>query len=145
MAKSIQTEIIINATPERVWSVLTDFKNFPAWNPFIKSIEGEVIVGKKISVKIQPPAMRAMTFNPTVLTYNENHEFSWIGYVFGKGVFDGKHRFELIPLENNRTLLRHSEVFSGLLVPLLWRKMYANTRLGFEQMNAVLKYLSETK
>ena len=38
MAKEIKTEILINATPEKVWSILTSFDNYPNWNPFIKSI-----------------------------------------------------------------------------------------------------------
>ena len=45
MAKEIKTEILINATPEKVWTILTNFDNYPNWNPFIKSIKGEVKVG----------------------------------------------------------------------------------------------------
>lgn len=30
-----------------VWNVLLDFERHPSWNPFIKSIKGEQIVGKK--------------------------------------------------------------------------------------------------
>jgi hypothetical protein len=39
MAKEIKTEILINATPEKVLSILTIFDNYPNWNPFIKSIK----------------------------------------------------------------------------------------------------------
>jgi uncharacterized protein YndB with AHSA1/START domain len=39
--KEIKTEIIINSKPEKVWSILTDFKNQPNWNPFISNISGE--------------------------------------------------------------------------------------------------------
>jgi len=28
-AKEIKTEILINATPEKVWAILTDFENYP--------------------------------------------------------------------------------------------------------------------
>ena len=40
MAKEIKTEILINAAPEKVWSILTNFEKYPDWNPFIKSING---------------------------------------------------------------------------------------------------------
>ena len=43
--KEIKTEIIINTKPEKVWEVLTDFENYPTWNPFIQNISGEQKVG----------------------------------------------------------------------------------------------------
>lgn len=55
MAKEIKTEILINATPEKVWSILTSFDNYPNWNPFIKSIKGEAKVGNKIKVCMHTP------------------------------------------------------------------------------------------
>ena len=44
--KEISTNININATAEKVWSVLTNFSKYSDWNPFIKTIEGEVLFGK---------------------------------------------------------------------------------------------------
>ena len=32
--REIKTQIEINAAPERVWAVLTDFQQTPSWNPF---------------------------------------------------------------------------------------------------------------
>ena len=37
MKKEIKTEILIKASPQIVWSILTDFENYPHWNPFIKA------------------------------------------------------------------------------------------------------------
>ena len=42
MAKEIKTEIVIHATPEKIWKILTDFGNYPQWNPFIVSVTGDV-------------------------------------------------------------------------------------------------------
>ena len=50
--KSIQTEIIINAPKEKVWKVLTDFENYPYWNTFIVSIEGELKEGSRLKNKM---------------------------------------------------------------------------------------------
>ena len=33
--KEIITETIVDTKPEKVWEVLTDFENYPTWNPFI--------------------------------------------------------------------------------------------------------------
>ena len=46
--KEILTEIDISASASKTWEILTDFKNFPQWNPFIRQIEGTPIVGAKL-------------------------------------------------------------------------------------------------
>ena len=55
MAIKVSSEILINATPQKIYSILTDFKDFPNWNPFITSIAGDLQVGKSLAVTISPP------------------------------------------------------------------------------------------
>jgi hypothetical protein len=142
MAKEVKTEILINATPEKVWEILTNFDNYPTWNPFIKSIEGEVKVGNKIKVSIQPPNSKAMTFKPRVLAFETNKEFLWLGHLLFTGLFDGEHKFELIDNGNGTTTFKQSEKFKGIFVGLL---NLENTKKGFEAMNEKLKEMAERK
>lgn len=139
MAKQIKTQIMISATPDKVWSVLTDFENHPKWNPFIKSITGEVKVGNQITVSIAPPNGKGMTFKPRVLVFDQNKEFRWIGKLIFKGLFDGEHKFELIDNRNGTTTFKHSENFKGLLVGLFKDQLENNTKKGFELLNESLK------
>ena len=88
MATEIKTSIIINANPEKIWTTLTNFENYSSWNPFIKSLSGEVSVGNKIKVEFEE-----MTFKPKVLVFTKNKEFKWVGHLLFPGVFDGKHHF----------------------------------------------------
>ena len=46
MTRRIDTEILIQASSERVWAVLTDFAAYPEWNPFIVSLEGKAEWGE---------------------------------------------------------------------------------------------------
>jgi hypothetical protein len=145
MAKEIKTEILINATPEKVWSILTNFDNYPNWNPFIKSIKGEVKVGNKITVRIEPPEAKGMTFRPKILTLETNKELKWIGHLLFTGLFDGEHKFELIDNGDGTTTFRQNEKFKGILVPLFKKQLDNNTKKGFEEMNKKLKELAEQK
>ena len=43
--KQIRTEVEIESSPDRIWQVLTDFAAFPGWNPFIKSVTGDLEPG----------------------------------------------------------------------------------------------------
>ncbi|WP_439490197.1 SRPBCC family protein [Algoriphagus sp.] len=141
----IKTQIIINSTPDKVWTVLTDFDNYSNWNPFIKSIKGEPKVGSQITVSISSPEGKSMTFKPTVLAFDNNKEFRWMGKLLFKGVFDGEHKFELIDNGNGTTIFIHSEKFRGVLVNLFRKKLENSTRQGFELMNHGLKNVVEKK
>ncbi len=144
-AKEIKTEILINASPEKVWAIFSDFNNYPNWNPFIKSLTGEVKVGSKIAVKIEPYNSKPMTFKPKVLLFETNKEFRWLGRLFFAGLFDGRHQFELIDNGNGTTTFKQSEVFKGILMPFFSNKKMENTRKGYEAMNQKLKELAEKK
>lgn len=47
MKKQIHSEILIHCSPKKVWDLLIDFENYPIWNPFIRSIEGNLKLGFK--------------------------------------------------------------------------------------------------
>lgn len=141
--KSIHTEIEINASPEKVWSILMDFEKYPEWNPFVKSISGEAKVGGNLKVVLQQPDSKPMTFKPTCLSADVNTEFRWQGHLLVKGLFDGEHIFKLREREGGRTKLVQCENFKGLLLPLFWKQLNSKTILGFEQMNTALKNRAE--
>ena len=143
MALEIKTQIIIFAKPEKVWKTFANYEGYPNWNPFIKSIEGSIKIGEKIKVKIAPPEGKTMTFKPKVLTLIKNKELSWLGHLLFPGLFDGKHQFQLIDNGDGTTTFIQSEEFKGLLVPLFKKKLNANTRNGFIEMNKKLKELAE--
>ena len=113
--KHISTSIEIDATAESVWSVLTDFPGYSDWNPFIRSISGELQVGERLTIEVQPHGQRAMTFRPRLLLVEKNREFRWLGRLLIPGIFDGNHRFEILPRDARRVCFTQSEDFSGIL------------------------------
>lgn len=138
----IETHIDIDASAERVWAVLTDFPSMPSWNPFIKSIAGDLKPGSRLSVRIAPPGKSAMGFKPTVKVVVPGRELRWLGHLLVPGLFDGEHSFVLQPLDARRTRFTHAERFSGLLVGPLRRSLSA-TEAGFRLMNEALKQRAE--
>lgn len=75
----LHTEIEIDAAPERVWSVLTDFKAYPEWNPFIRFIHGDLARGARLEVQIQPSGAKGMIFRPSILVADHGRELEWLG------------------------------------------------------------------
>lgn len=135
----IRTEIEIHASPALVWRVLTDFPAHSQWNPFVKSIEGELAVGRRLNVWIAPPGSKGMQFRPTLLAVQPERELRWLGRLGVPGLFDGEHRFLIEPLEADRVRFVHSERFSGILVWLMKSSLDSGTRASFEAMNQALK------
>lgn len=134
MALELKTQINIAAHPQQVWEVFADFSAYPVWNPFIKSLKGEVHEGAQIEVDID-----TMKFKPEVLSYKEAKELVWLGKLWFKGLFDGQHSFKLLDNGNGTTTFEHGETFKGILVPLLKKKLMVETKAGFEKMNLALK------
>jgi hypothetical protein len=141
----VDTQIEINASADRVWSILMDFPGHARWNPFVRSIEGPAIVGDSLSVFIQPPGSSGMRFRPTVLAVKPKREFRWKGKLVIPGLFDGEHVFILEPKSDTQLVFRQGEVFSGLLVPLFRRSLDGATKQGFIAMNEALKREAEVK
>ena len=139
----IETDIEINAPVSQIWAILTDFARMPSWNPFIKSISGNLAQGARLSVHIVPPGSSGMHFKPTILTVRPERELRWLGHLFVPGIFDGEHYFLLELVGENRTRLTQGEKFSGLLVGLLDSTLAA-TSAGFKAMNTALKQQAET-
>lgn len=141
----LHSQIHIDAPPERVWAVLTDFARYPDWNPFILRLQGTPETGARLEVRIQPVGGQAMTFRPTVLQAEPGHALGWLGHLAVPGLFDGAHRFTLEPLDGGGTRLRQDERFSGILVGLFKARLDRQTLPGFELMNQALKTRAETR
>jgi len=141
--KELHSQIVINASPERVWGILTDFASYPQWNPFIRRISGELKVGERLEVRLEPPDSRGITLRPTLLSAEPNRLMRWLGHLLVRGLFDGEHSLLIQPLGENRVRFIQSEMFKGLLVPLFARSLDNNTLRGFEEMNGALKERAE--
>ena len=136
--RELETAIEIDASAERVWAVVTDFVAYPIWNPFMRKISGELVVGTRLRVRLQSPGGRAMTFSPRVLAATPQRELRWVGNLILPGLFDGEHVLAIEPLTNGRVRFMQSERFRGVLVAPLG-KLIDRTQNGFEAMNLALK------
>lgn len=132
----------ITAPPDVVWDVLTDTAAFAAWNPFMPRLVGDLAVGQRLEVRIEPPGGRGMTFRPTVTAVEHGRRLEWLGRLGVPGVFDGRHSFTLAPLPGGGTRLTQAESFTGVLVPLTGRTL-ARTEEGFAAMNEALRVRAE--
>jgi hypothetical protein len=141
--RTIDTSIVIETPPQRVWDVIVDFDRYAEWNPFILQAEGEAVVGSIVKLHIRPPGGKGMTHHPTILVAQSARHLQWLGKVAIPGLFAARHEFILQPITEG-TLLRHRERFTGLLVPFV-RRTLKRTEAGFAMLNQALKEQAETQ
>lgn len=134
---TIDTSVAIVAPPQAVWDVLVDFASYHEWNPFVVSAAGEAKVGTTLTVEITPPGGKAMTHRPTVVAAEPGRRLEWLGTLVMPALFSARHEFVLEAGPAGDTLLRHREVFRGVLVPFL-KGTLRRTEEGFHAMNRAL-------
>jgi hypothetical protein len=143
MSKQLRSQIDIDATPERVWQVLSDFSSYPQWNPFIVRAEGEATPRSRLVMRMQPVGARGVTLRPTVVEATPGHRLRWLGRFGIPGILDAEHSFTITPRDGGGVRLAQDENFTGMLVPLLARSLDRHTRPAFEAMNSALKQRAE--
>lgn len=137
-SRELVTEIGIGSAPSAVWDVLTGFGSYPEWTEIFRFPLGHLDVGRRLEVVITPSGSRSVTFRPLLVRADEPTEYRWKGHLILPGVFGGEHYFR-IERAHGRTRFVHGEIFTGLLVPWLWRDLDERTRKGFERFNRDLK------
>lgn len=134
--EAIETSIDIDAPPERVWDVLTDFEAYPTWNPFIKSVEGVPLEGDMLKVTLQAATEdKPITFEPLVTFVDPKMELRWEGQLMLPKLFDGEHYF-ILEKTADGTRLTHGENFTGILLLMV---DVPGFEVSFDAMNQALK------
>lgn len=128
----------ISASPETIWSILTDVQRYPEWDPGTERVEGQVAPGEKIEVyaRINPDR----TFPVTVTEFEPGRRMTWTSGM-PLGLFKGERTFTLTP-RGERTDFSMQEVFTGLLLPIIGRTI-PDLSATFEQFADALKARAE--
>jgi uncharacterized protein YndB with AHSA1/START domain len=105
-------EIEIDAAPEAVWDVLTDFERWPSWNDDVRSISmsGPVAEGSEFRWKAGPG-----TITSTLRRVEPPRLIAWTGRTLGVRAI---HFYWLEPRDGT-TFVRTAESYEGLVARVL--------------------------
>lgn len=136
--RTIYTDIIIDATPKQVWSVLTDTDSYKNWAVFLVDIKGDIEDGEKITLvfKINPEKEKFTTIDHTISVI-EGKEFFWAEK--GPGGIKDNHHFKVESIGDGKTkFIQSDEIMKGMtwLLGNNLSKMYAD---GYQAFNRQLK------
>ena len=137
--KELTTEIQINSSPEILWDVLTDFKNYYQLNPIIQKINGEPLIGNQLEINLRTVGGKNRVYHPKIIKIIPNQELRWKGKFLFSQIFSGERVFLIEKISDNKVNFVNKEIFSGIGLRFAPRKMEEDIVASFNKMNEALK------
>lgn len=131
--KSVHHEITIDATPEKVWQVLTDMEKYPEWNPTMQLVSGEVKEGNKVRYQFTQDPENVSEMDAVVVEVSPNEVLNQKGGMPMILTFD--HRY-IIEESGNQTKMTIHEDYAGIGVNF-WNPKAVEEAYG--RLNEALK------
>ncbi|MDO9084841.1 MAG: SRPBCC domain-containing protein [Anaerolineaceae bacterium] len=136
--KENRNEVIIEATSNQVWDVLTDLDKYSEWNPLLYRGKGEIKLGETVVVDAKT-ATKDMNFVCEVIKVDPLKEFAWKFHVFHPILFRGVHSFQIEPLGEKQVIFMDRESFKGLLLPTQSKDLTTTGLNAMVEMGKALK------
>jgi len=135
--------IDVDATPERVWDVLTDVPAYPAWSPVLTSADGAFAVGGRVVFGF-PRLHRLLrsTVPATVLEVTPGRRLRYVlrfGRLGVPGLLDSEHTSTIDLGDGSGVRLWLELRVRGLLLPLMVGSLSPDETPTFGPMPSALK------
>lgn len=117
--RSFEASSLIDAAPDVVWSVLTDVSGWPDWDSGVTKVDGQLALGKKLSITVK--ANPGRTFPVKVVELTAPRQMVFRGGM-PLGLFTGLRTYTLSP-EGTGTRFTMREVYTGLLAGLIFKSI----------------------
>ncbi|HET9906938.1 MAG TPA: SRPBCC domain-containing protein [Anaerolineales bacterium] len=128
----------INASPEKIWSILTDASSYPTWDTSMDRIDGKLALGETVKFFTK---LSSQAFPVKVTGFEPNRQLTLTGGM-PLGLFKSERTHRLTSNKDGTTTFQTEEVFSGLLLPIFGRTIPDLTE-NFKAFAAGLKKQSE--
>lgn len=139
--KRFRAEIVIQASPARVWEVLTNVDDYPSWDPGMERIEGYLALGQKVKFFTKFSPEKAF---PVKVTGFEPSQKMVLTGGMPFGLFKSERTHLLVSQNDQQTSFSTEETFSGLLFPLFGNTIPDLTE-SFQNFVAGLKEQAEKR
>lgn len=130
---SVHTEIVIPATPDRIWTVLTAAPCYEEWNPVMVHADGEYVEGRTVKYRVREPNGEEYPMKAKVAAVVEAKKLNQVGGVRTILRFD--HTWRLEPVEGGTRVIQKEE-YRGIGV-WFWDESWIE--LAYSRANEALR------
>lgn len=138
--REAQAQVEIRAPAALIWTVLTEFRSYDIWNPYIYPVTGQLHPGQVLEVTLHPGG-DVLKYTPAVLSLQPGREFSWGGRA-PAAIIERVHTFTLQELQPNLVRVSAKERFQGFVLPF-YGNLPDEARRGLEAMTRALRDRAE--
>jgi hypothetical protein len=135
----IVTDIIIEASAERVWQALTDVASYPSWNPVLRRVHGNLAVEQTLTVVRIGADGGEVVERPTVIHFRPVREIRWRTRLGLPWLLDTERGFKIERLGPEQVRFVHWQSRSGLLAYLVMGTSESAARDQLDVLNLALK------
>ncbi|WP_267641404.1 SRPBCC domain-containing protein [Haloarchaeobius amylolyticus] len=137
----VEASVDIDAPPDVVWTVLTDFDRYSEWNPYLTEATGRAVEGETIAVRLAAQGGRSIRLEPRLLDVEPGALLRWRAHYLSQRQFDTTNTVELVPREDGTRVVQH-QAFTGLATDRMFGA--AAIEAGIQRMNRALKERTES-
>ncbi len=142
--KEVRTEIEINAPKEKVWDILTNFDGWGEWNPTVKEAKGEAKLKSTLTITMRGKTEEgAHSYSPVIINIDAPNSFRFRASMGARIMMTNYKTCQLEETAKGVKLI-HIEGFTGLMVPIIWKKMEKGVPMMLDMMNKALKKKAES-
>jgi len=135
------TTASIDASPVTVWAILTDGGSYPQWNPEIVGIDGQMVLGSRITAHVRLGDGNVRRVPQRITAFEAPTRMQWTGGL-PLGLFVGRRTFTITPVGNGAEFRMHLEM-SGPLAGLIVKSV-GDRQPEIDSFSTALKRRAET-
>ncbi|HXX37570.1 MAG TPA: SRPBCC domain-containing protein [bacterium] len=140
--REARSAIMISATADTVWALLTDLTHYTVWNPYISPAKGNIKEGAPLELTLHN-GDQTVIIAETVLSVKPDHELSWGGWMLDHNL-QRTLTFSIDQVGPDQVWLDAHEVFQGILLPFVGN-IPDDAQHGLDEMVRALRSAAELK
>lgn len=135
----LNSRVMFDATPDKVWRVLNDFPGYAEWNPHLRAMDGQPKAYSPTRLKEIFSDGREMIRQIHMKSMARDYEFIWEGDLSPlPRMLTAKRKLIMTPTAQGGTMLRHEIEFRGWLSGPLSQSVFDRYALSMAAMNTAL-------
>jgi hypothetical protein len=143
MALKIDHVVDIDAAPDVVWRILTDFDRYGEWNPMAVRCSSPLVPGEPMDMTVRLGAVRIKRQREWVRTHTPGEEFSYGMRPVPLGALRSNRSVSVAPIEGGRARYESHFELRGWLQPLVRLLLGRAMRRGFDGIAVGLRARAE--
>ena len=145
-SRTFAATVEIDAPPETVWEVLTDFARYPEWNPFTPEVRTSLKVGDPIDMRVWMSGMRFHLWQREQIREVRPGELLRYGMTsLSPAILHAERVQTLEALPDDRTRYHTEDTIGGAISPLAFLLFGGSLEDGFSSMARALVQRAEER